>query len=504
MTAYLSRASSVMPMAAIPISKFQYEPLAHAVGAIRLLRVHPNLSEEGLIQVHLWHATIHSTYECLSYVWGTKECQHTILLNGKSVRVRKNLYAFLEIARTQYADRNLWIDALCINQESLLEKNHQVAQMGIIYTKATQVLAWLGHSPEIERAFRFCVELHARGLKMDIGAGGGLELFHSRNQQSDWQLHRDWLAVSNCSYWQRAWITQEILLSGTFRMLINDFAIEPKSVSEIYKYRSKDEPQVFSTYMRELCGESLIYERSLIFLFHELPKRKCENPRDRIYSLYSVASDAAALSIRYEAPICTVLTELLYHLKKSLCPCLWIYLVDALECWRESALSDSHVVLSMKPVGTEYFMAADLGMQECCSFCQHPVNVSGQSMDCEFFCLAETCRRVLGLHFYLLRHKSNDKYEYKIRREHDLSDLNVAGVYIEDLSVGLFSKDIDWTTDLNNIPDEPSTRPTLHIKLTAWVFTEMLMGFMTSETDTTILSLCWSALEGRASIVFSE
>lgn len=37
-----------------------------------------------------------------------------------------------------------WIDALCIDQENLAERNHQVTQMGKIYASAYRVVSWLG------------------------------------------------------------------------------------------------------------------------------------------------------------------------------------------------------------------------------------------------------------------------------------------------------------------------------------------------------------------------
>jgi hypothetical protein len=39
----------------------------------------------------------------------------------------------------------LWIDALCIDQNTLHEKNVQVAKMGSIYNGAIGVLAWVGN-----------------------------------------------------------------------------------------------------------------------------------------------------------------------------------------------------------------------------------------------------------------------------------------------------------------------------------------------------------------------
>ena len=37
-----------------------------------------------------------------------------------------------------------WIDAICIQQSDVSERNHQVRMMGLIYKRAAFVLAWLG------------------------------------------------------------------------------------------------------------------------------------------------------------------------------------------------------------------------------------------------------------------------------------------------------------------------------------------------------------------------
>lgn len=38
----------------------------------------------------------------------------------------------------------LWVDTLCIDQNDVIEKNHQLPLMGEIYSKASQVIVWLG------------------------------------------------------------------------------------------------------------------------------------------------------------------------------------------------------------------------------------------------------------------------------------------------------------------------------------------------------------------------
>jgi hypothetical protein len=42
----------------------------------------------------------------------------------------------------------LWIDAICINQNNVAEKNIQVQPMVQIYRQASSVLVWLGESTE--------------------------------------------------------------------------------------------------------------------------------------------------------------------------------------------------------------------------------------------------------------------------------------------------------------------------------------------------------------------
>jgi hypothetical protein len=92
-------------------------------------------------------------YSALSYMWGKAIAEYTISLNGTPFLVRKNLWDFLRRARGDSFGGYLWIDALCIDQGTVGEKNHQVALMGKIYSHADVVIVWLGHVGEyIENA----------------------------------------------------------------------------------------------------------------------------------------------------------------------------------------------------------------------------------------------------------------------------------------------------------------------------------------------------------------
>ena len=83
-------------------------------------------------------------YQALSYVWGDLGSRHEILVNQHSIPVTRNLFLALRRLRSPDAVRMIWIDALCINQANVDERNQQVMLMGHIYKNASEVLIWLG------------------------------------------------------------------------------------------------------------------------------------------------------------------------------------------------------------------------------------------------------------------------------------------------------------------------------------------------------------------------
>tara|TARA_R110002060_G_scaffold37273_5_gene48340 strand:+ start:236 stop:670 length:435 start_codon:yes stop_codon:yes gene_type:complete len=76
-------------------------------------------------------------------MWGPHVLK-TISLGGQSFPVRENLWQASFHLRLDNSNRILWIDAICINQNDESERNHQVTQMGQIFSRASRVLAWLG------------------------------------------------------------------------------------------------------------------------------------------------------------------------------------------------------------------------------------------------------------------------------------------------------------------------------------------------------------------------
>jgi hypothetical protein len=98
-------------------------------------------------------------YKALSYAWGRESAACSMLvLPSKSdscgdscdtaeptvIPITKSLHSALVDLRRPSKPFRIWIDQICINQKDEIEKAAQVRLMEPIYTKAAQVVVWLG------------------------------------------------------------------------------------------------------------------------------------------------------------------------------------------------------------------------------------------------------------------------------------------------------------------------------------------------------------------------
>ncbi|KAF2681993.1 HET-domain-containing protein, partial [Lentithecium fluviatile CBS 122367] len=91
------------------------------------------------VKCHFFHSNLAelSSFEALSYTWGDTTLSRTIHSTKGTLKLRKT------VLRLPSDDLMLWIDAVCINQFSNEEKNHQVPLMGEIYVKARRAIIYL-------------------------------------------------------------------------------------------------------------------------------------------------------------------------------------------------------------------------------------------------------------------------------------------------------------------------------------------------------------------------
>jgi hypothetical protein len=173
---------------------FEHKPLDETQSSIRLVTLSSELTADGSIQCYVSHSTLdRASYVCLSYRWGASEDVVRIHINGAPFYVRRNLFDFLDMVR-RMPMTFYWIDAMCIDQNNISERNHQVAQMGQVYSRAFLVYIWLGKSPSMAPWLQLFVDMKQRHLPDNPWTC----IFEARETIKT--------CVFSNEYWNRAWV----------------------------------------------------------------------------------------------------------------------------------------------------------------------------------------------------------------------------------------------------------------------------------------------------------
>ena len=129
------------------MAEYKYKLIDLDRPGVRLLRLlRGNFTDD--IRCDLFDAWINQSddgipYDALSYTWGSTVKEAKITVNGSTMHITSNLHMALQHLRFKEEDRLLWIDAICIDQNNIAERRHQVQQMGDIYKEAERVVIWL-------------------------------------------------------------------------------------------------------------------------------------------------------------------------------------------------------------------------------------------------------------------------------------------------------------------------------------------------------------------------
>lgn len=169
-------------------------------GCIRLVQIGQD-ALTGFVECRTKHFPLQAPppYTALSYACGARPANFNIKLNGMDWYIRQNLSRFLRQHVQIYpaSQEWMWIDAICINQENLPERTHQVKLMAAIYSKAFRVLVWLG--PAFDDS-----NIVMRGPLQDCDMEETITAV-------PWLFAFESLCARK--YWQRLWVVQELRLA---------------------------------------------------------------------------------------------------------------------------------------------------------------------------------------------------------------------------------------------------------------------------------------------------
>lgn len=328
----------------------QYSQLDPQKSEIRLVTLLPGKPCDS-IRCTLSTASLdqNPAFTALSYVWGDPSATKPITVDGEPFDVTLNLEEGLRAIRERGMSRVLWIDAICINQKDVNEKNVQVPQMGRLYSNAPEVLAWLGPSSPNIGFFVSWIRAHAKSRHIAASAYWlklkALSVF-SRSMQRKRNLalvraYKGFLELLALSYWDRVWTFQEYLLPRVEPMFLCGH-IKPFQLSTVLGHLNPDNLKKLWHEMQESrrteCENSnevreferLRKERDsarsstvltlpslrsspakpLAKLLWFTADRQCFHQCDKIYALYGVVPDAQnAYPPDYSRPITQVMLQ---------------------------------------------------------------------------------------------------------------------------------------------------------------------------------------------------
>ncbi|KIW03032.1 uncharacterized protein PV09_05685 [Verruconis gallopava] len=297
------------------MAPYQYEPLDSKASEIRLLTLHPGcFSDQLCVSLHKTHISRTSIphFEALSYVWGSLENLADLrvgTIGDTYVSITVNLAKALPYLRYEDKPRVLWIDAVCIDQQNLKERGHQVQLMRDIYGLASRVVVWLGLEDQDSTYALDLMDELSRKIDVDW-LNATMRPSLSAVDEPQWTdltqllpyeekelsalyflLHRPWF--------ERLWIRQEIRLANPDAIVMCGFkTIRWQSFrNALFCLRQKAKK-------REHLGAKavpfhnrieMIYQMSddasaipLGRLLRQTKHCKCSDPRDRIYAMLSI------------------------------------------------------------------------------------------------------------------------------------------------------------------------------------------------------------------------
>ena len=272
------------------------------------------------------------SYRALSYCWGEgsmgEECSCEDETSSGRLWLSNNLWQALKQIRRSEEDVPLWVDQLCIDQRNNEEKAQQVRLMGQIYSKASQVVVWLGLADnETALAFHLIESVGEQVVeqvqKMGTDVAGNFirECYPLDLSSAD---SPEWIAFRNLfkrPWFSRLWIFQEVVLAQKALFVCGKFSQSLRALTAICESVKAVDRQVpdHQSHIKEVdeflsfvwfcqmiksdqwgaasTRQDGSFHLDLLNLMKRLMGQKSSLPHDFVYALLGIAKDVQALSI---------------------------------------------------------------------------------------------------------------------------------------------------------------------------------------------------------------
>ncbi|KAF2491162.1 HET-domain-containing protein [Lophium mytilinum] len=274
-----------------PSTAYSYAPL-DASDAIRIITLLPAQSFEAPIHCQIRRTTFFgSSYEALSYAWGSNYREISIKCNDQDLFVTPNLLRALKRLRPIVTSNipnpkpvTLWVDAICIDQENQEERAHQVSIMKHVYQRAVRVIVYLGEDVNFKDA--------APSIQM-------LWLLDSPWYNRMWTLQESLLNANTIVTHGETTLSLEALELG-FQSLPPSFrynAAQKNAILRVQTTRAMrlelQEPQLFGRHIGRING-AVAYRLSRMLSLCQY--FECGDPRDKVFAILGLVDDLDSIT----------------------------------------------------------------------------------------------------------------------------------------------------------------------------------------------------------------
>ncbi|KAL1642284.1 hypothetical protein SLS61_009774 [Didymella pomorum] len=248
---------------------YVYQPLP-SKNSIRLLELVPSTDKSRIrCSLETFELENAPTFKALSYTWGHSEItikrpsisarhvlaqcvsrhrdarlpdhedevetigrarRHRIICDDRLMKVTGNLRDALHMLGNSInmplmpkTPTYYWVDALCVDQQNVLERNAQVARMADIFHKASGVVVWLGREDDFTADALEVIHKVSAIPETDWSSVpytsfyDSVEITHSSKPDLTYHHWLGFIALINRPWFRRAWVVQEITLDPTIR-----------------------------------------------------------------------------------------------------------------------------------------------------------------------------------------------------------------------------------------------------------------------------------------------
>ncbi|KAE9375834.1 hypothetical protein N431DRAFT_403842, partial [Stipitochalara longipes BDJ] len=256
-------------------------------------------------------------YRALSYCWGDARKKRIIQCNDQTFEVTTSLYSCLQDLRQVEENLVLWIDAICINQLDLAEREQQVGIMHQIYSLANEIPIWVGPGNQsTDLAMAACNEIMGSLQLYLLLAGGNIDALGLANPWggflarplSDTELE-GLVDIVQRPWWDRVWIVQELGLAREAKIIVGRSVVDWYQFVLVMHFLRLQNHSVIGLESQSHVALGKLKEeqpwkiRHLGQLLPMFRWARATDSRDKVYGLLGLSANPGLLRPNYTATV---------------------------------------------------------------------------------------------------------------------------------------------------------------------------------------------------------